>query len=398
MATADVIPQSAVRAFSSRRQGLSGSGFPSVLDAVRGTGGVFSSSPTCHLSLAARVPGFTVPDLEDELYDTRRVVRLRAQRQIAYLQPVDDLSWILAGTEPGLRGREAALRQLGVSYAEYERLAGTVEAGMGAEPMTLAQIKEAVPTVENARLVVGLMTREARLVRTKPRGTWRSESYGYARWGDWVASDMSPVQAAAGRVSLARRYFTAFGPATADDLRWWAGWNVAETKAALSALRGELTEVRLGYDVPDDSVPAFVLSADAEELASSVADPGVRLLPVWDAYAMGYKDRRRIVPPPLHARVIDPVGNATSMVLVDGVAAGVWEAAYDRLPEALVVRVALFGDTLAGRRGEIEGEAERVARALGAADVDVEWSGERKALADGVRNTYKAPIRLGVAA
>ncbi|GLZ75765.1 hypothetical protein Afil01_05720 [Actinorhabdospora filicis] len=397
MATADVIPLPATRAFSLRRQGLSGPGFATVVDAVRGTGGVYSSSPTCHLSLAARVTGFTIDDLEDELYETRRLVRLRAQRQMAYVQPVEDLPWILAAAEPGRRGRASALRQLNATYTDYERMAHKVETAMaGHEPMTLAAIKEAAPDVDDARLVVALMTRETRLVRTRPRGTWRSDSYGYARWGDWIGEAVSTVDTGEARAALARRYFTALGPATADDLRWWTGWTAGETKAVLFALRDELTEIRLGYEAPDDEVPAHVLTADLDELRASTVDPGVRLLPVWDAYPMGYKDRRRVVPPALHPRVIDPVGNATSMVLVDGEAAGVWQAGYDRLPGALVVSVALFSGAAGDRRGEIEAEAERLARSVGAADVDVEWAAERGALADGVRNTFMSPVSLGV--
>ncbi|GIG71400.1 DNA glycosylase AlkZ-like family protein [Phytomonospora endophytica] len=321
--TGPLITLDRLRAFGARRQGLGGPGFASVTEAVLGTGGVYGSSPTCYLSLAARIEGFVLADLDRELYDTRAVVRLRAQRQMAYVQPVGELPMFLAAARPGPKGVPTVLRQMGAEYADYEAAANRVEAVMtGREPMSVAEIRAELDE-EHLRLVVALMTRETRLVRTRPRGSWRSDGYGYARWSDWVGEPVAELGEAAARTDLARRYLSVLGPATPADLRWWAGWTAGETKAALAALAGETTPVRLQY--PDGDAEALVLSADLPELEDAAPLSGVRLLPMWDAYPMGHKDRRRIVAPDRHGQVIDPVGNATSMILAEGEAAGVWQ-------------------------------------------------------------------------
>lgn len=392
-ATGPLIPLDRVRAFGTRRQGLSGPRFGSVGEAVLGTGGVYSSSPTCYLSLAARVEGFTLDDLDRELYETRSVVRLRAQRQMAYVQPVAELPMFMAAARPGPAGRASVLRQMAATYAEYEATAARVEEVMaGREPMSVAEIRAELDE-ENLRLVVALMTRETRLVRTRPRGSWRSDSYGYARWRDWVGAPVDGLDAADARVALARRYLSVLGPATAEDLRWWAGWKVGETKAALAALDGETTVVRLGY--PEGAVEALILTVDLPAMEEAAPVDGVRLLPMWDAYPMGYRDRRRIVAPGRHGQVIDPVGNATSMILADGEAAGVWQAVWDELPSRLTVRAAPFAGV--ERWEEISAEAARLAEAVGASSLDVVREAERGPLTQGVRNTFMSPVSLGVA-
>lgn len=391
-ATGPLIPLDRVRAFSTRRQGLSGPRFGSVGEAVLGTGGVYSSSPTCYLSLAARVEAFTLGDLDRELYETRSVVRLRAQRQMAYVQPVAELPMFMAAARPGPAGRASVLRQMGATYAEYEAAAARVEEVMaGREPMSVAEIRAELDE-ENLRLVVALMTRETRLVRTRPRGSWRSDGYGYARWRDWVGAPVDGLDAADARVALARRYLSVLGPATAEDLRWWAGWKVGETKAALATLDGETAVVRLGY--PDGAVEALILGVDLPALEEAAPVGEVRLLPMWDAYPMGYRDRRRIVAPGRHGQVIDPVGNATSMILADGEAAGVWQAVWDGLPGRLTVRAAPFAGV--ERWEEISAEAARLAEAVGAEALDVVREAERGPLTQGVRNTFMSPVSLGV--
>lgn len=393
------------RAFVLAKQGLSRAGCKNVYDATLATAGVYGTAPTCYLSYAARVEAFQFAHLDEELYLRRRLVRLRCMRESAYIEPVEALPVIVAAT--GARVAQAAgrlIRLSGLSDGSYAALADRIEELLaGHPPATVAELRELLgtqvpPDRQALQYVVALMCRQTRLVRAEVRGSWRSDTYAYARWSDWVGAPAEEVEPETARAELAQRYLRAFGPATTADLQWWAGWSARETTAAVSALGDSVTTVTV-TDPEAAPVAAFVL-AD-EQPALSAADPedarGVRLLPVWDAYPMGYADRRRLVAASDYARIYDRAGNATSVVLVDGVAAGVWEFDYAANPPGgrLTVRVAPFGPTAVARWAEVEDAAARTAATIGADEPRVERAPQPGLLADGARNAFLAPIRLG---
>jgi hypothetical protein len=82
------------------------------------------------------------------------------------------------------------------------------------------------------------------------------------------------------------------------------------------------------------------------------------------------------------------------LVAVDGVAAGVWELAEAGDGE-VAVRVAPFSGAGPAWWSGVEEAAARIATMLGASAVRVERAERPGPLADGARNAFLAPIRLG---
>ena len=265
----------------------------------------------------------------------------------------------------------------------------------GRSPSTVREIRELLggdlPGGKSAlQMTVALLGRTGRIVRSEVRGSWRSDSYAYARWADWLCAPLEKIEPVAGRVELARRYLRATGPATTNDLKWWTGWTKRDTAAALAALGEEVAAVSL------DGADAWVVAGELHRLTG--IDPeegrGVRLLPVWDAYFMAYATspagRARQVAEADYGRVYDKSGNGTSTVTVDGMAAGVWELD----PDAGTVTVAPFGDVLVSRWGDLQAQVVRLSQAIGA-ELRLQRADEPGQLADGARNAYLAPISLG---
>jgi hypothetical protein len=379
------------RAFVVVKQGLGGADGPEdVRGVIEATAGVYGTAPTCYLACAARLDGFRVGDLDAELYERRSLVRLRCMRGSAYIQPAGALPAIVAATRVE-RALARNVKAAGIDTEQYERLAKRIEAELrGGEPATVAEIRALLGDAPaGLSEVVALMGRQSRLARATVKGGWRSDVYGYALWEEWLGEPLSEADPVDARAQLARRYLAAYGPATAEDLRWWAGWNAGETRAALAALGHDAVPVGL------DGAEALVLAGELDALGA--ADPeaarGVRLLPVWDSYLMGYRHRARQVAEADRANVYDRAGNGTSVVLVDGVAAGVWE-----LVEAdagtVAVRVAPFGRPAKSWWAGVEEAAGRIAAMLDAAELRVERAERPGPLADGARNAFLAPIRL----
>ncbi|HKC29045.1 MAG TPA: winged helix DNA-binding domain-containing protein, partial [Jatrophihabitans sp.] len=107
---------------------------------------------------------------------------------------------------------------------------------------------------------------------------------------------------------LARRYFAAYSPATAADFAAWSGLAGGQ---AISLIRDELKPVEY------DGWSGF-------RLGECEPQRGVRLLPAFDNYLIGYRDRSAIIDPDrvgsvYHGGLIRPT------VLVDGRVAGTWQ-------------------------------------------------------------------------
>jgi hypothetical protein len=387
------VPVARATAHVLAKQGLAGARLPAVSDAVVVTAGIYGTAPTCYLSAAARVDGFRLADLDAELYDKRSVVRLRCMRGMAYMEPLDLLPVLFACTgeapDKTLRriGKYSGLGEDGV-LALADRV---LDAMAGKPPMTVREIREAlgadVPGAkEGLQFTVAMLGRTGKVVRAEVRGSWRSDNYAYALWRDWVGAPVEEIDPAAARAELARRYLRAFGPATTDDLKWWSGWTKRDTVAALDAISDEVAPVSV------DGLDSWVLAAEHDVLTGTEPVPSVRLLPVWDTYLMAYATspagRARQVAEADYPKVYDKAGNGTSAVVVDGMAAGVWELD----PDAGTVTVAPFTDKM--RWAQVEAEVAGIAATIGL-DLRLDRAPAPGPLSAGPRNTFLSPITLG---
>jgi hypothetical protein len=141
------------------------------------------------------------------------------------------------------------------------------------------------------------------LLRRPLTGGWHQQGrYGY-RTAARVLAD-SPVDGEAAVTKLVRTHLAAFGPATRHDIAWWAGDGLRSIDAAVRRLGDELTSTPgpEGLDYLDLVEPP----------AGGDADPGVRLVPEYDALLLGYAPRSR-------ARFADPTLIAYSWNRANGV-------------------------------------------------------------------------------
>jgi hypothetical protein len=151
------------------------------------------------------------------------------------------------------------------------------------------------------------------------------------------------------RAELARRWLATYGPGTVADLKWWTGWTVAQTKAALAAVAA--VEVAL------DEGPGYVLRDDVDEVDPPA--PVAALLPALDATVMGWAGRDWYLGDH-RAALFDRNGNAGPTVWWDGRVVGGWA---QRADGEVVVR--FLEDVGAEARRAAGDEARRVQEWLG---------------------------------
>jgi hypothetical protein len=310
------------------------------------------------LSLLARVPGFERRHLEDALYRRHSLVRFRAMRGHVFIVRPSMLEVLFAATSPEiLRYSRHNLEVRGVEVAEYERLAERILELTAERPLSTRQIREDLGTSADIGAVVTLMCDEGLLLRDRPAGSWRDLRMTYApmeailpevRLGGMTRIDAT--------VELLRAYIRGFGPVAYRDAVWWTGVGARRIDPALEILGDEVVRVSLAGS--DDEHLIHAADVDELELVASGGARAITLVPCLDPYPMGYAVRDRYVSDADRPFVMDKSANTAPLILVDGVAVGVWDVGSDPDPEVLLH---VFGQDY----GDVHEAIEDRARAVG---------------------------------
>lgn len=325
------------------------------VEAVAAVVAMHASDPlTPFLGVRARVQGATVAALERALYEDRTLVRAHAVRRTLFVTTRTDAVVLAAAA-----GRDVAAK-------ERRRLEGWLAAELGPDAVAgwldevtgavRAALADGVPrsTTELTTLVPALglevtlgsgrwasrspvssrllfvLAMEGAVVRAAPAGTWRSSQYRWADAAAWFGTEPERLaDPAEAQVALTRRYLATHGPATVEDVRWWTGWTVRRTAAALAASGAEVVAL-------DDGGEGYVLSGDEAgddgHGPSGDGAPVVSFLPGLDPSPMGWKRREWFLGPddgPAASRVYDRNGNVGPTIWVDGRIVGGWAVRAD---------------------------------------------------------------------
>ncbi len=279
----------------------------SPTEAARDQVGLHTSDPaTPFLSAWARVEDLAIGDMEDCLYDHPSLFRVLGMRRTLFAVPADLVPLLHHGCALPLAAPE---RRRLAGYLETEGITddghgwieevgdATEEAIMARGEALATELREDVPDLKETLTFgrgkkwggkVGVSTRvlfllatEGRILRGRPRGTWRSGQYRWTAMERVMPGGIPELDPASARESLVERWLRAYGPGTEADLRWWTGWTLRNLRAALAAL--DLAEVEV------DTGPAWVMADDLEPVPS----PGrwAALLPGLDSTVMGWRER-----------------------------------------------------------------------------------------------------------
>jgi hypothetical protein len=173
-------------------------------------------------------------------------------------------------------------------------------------------------------------------------------SHAFALTRDWLGATAPRSLEGADRdvalAELARRYLAGHGPAAPSDLATWSGLPLRDARAGLGAIASELA--RRDDDLFDLAAP--------EPAPDAIP---ARLLPAFDPYLLGWRDRSFAVPA-AHAKRVHPGGGMLrATATVDGLAVGTWSAAGGK------VALELFGRSASSAaKAALHADADDVAR------------------------------------
>lgn len=182
-----------------------------------------------------------------------------------------------------------------------------------------------------------------------------------ARPDRWI-DGWQPVDEREALQEACRRYVRAYGPVRPGDFREWFAPQELEPAGA-RALFDSLAEELEPVDV--EGREAHVLTGDTAFAEAHT----VRLLPEYDVYVMGFRDREELVPETVKEQVAahgrgryeGPAG--VRFLVVDGVAAGLWER--KKRAKRIELRVTPVRKLSREERSALDAEADRIGTFLG---------------------------------
>ncbi|MEO3768231.1 winged helix DNA-binding domain-containing protein [Streptomyces sp. B5E4] len=308
------------------------------------------------LGLRARARGLTRTAVREALEDRRTLVRGWFMRGTLHLVPAADVHWLLALYGPRLVSRAARRhRDLGLDEDVYGRAERVVVDAVAAHgPLTRAELAERLARVgvEPEGQAPIHVIRRAALAGLVCHGPLRAGEPTYVALRDWLPPPAGPQPAGDAAVrELVRRYLRGHGPAAPDDFAVWSGlppgtarrvWPEAAPHEQGTDEQGtdEQGTGETGADGPDPS-------------------PDVRLLPAYDDYWLGWRDRDAAIPPDFVRAVRPGGGQIRAAVTVNGRAAGTWTG-----PRKGNVQVRMFAEGPDRAAADVTAETADVARFL----------------------------------
>jgi hypothetical protein len=246
----------------------------------------------------------------------------------------EQLDEVVAGIAAVLADAELTVTELDDAVAAVVG-AWAVERCMPAFQDRWPRWRQAVSTAADRGVLCFGADRDRKVTYTSPR-----------RW----LPGFAPAPGPAAQGALLRAYLWSYGPATAAHVARWLSAPVpwAAGLVAAEAAAGRIEEVP-GH--------GWVVAGDTGFPAGPVHR--VRLLPYFDAYAVGSHPRDRVFPGRAAERALtrSQAGNLP-VLLVDGVVGGVWHQR--RAGRYVDVTVEPLDELTADRRRALDAEVERV--------------------------------------
>lgn len=296
----------------------------------------------------------------DHAFADGSILRTHLLRPTWHFVSPDDIRWMLKLTAPRVQAVNAFMyRKEGLDKATFKKSNAALEKALrGGKQLTRTELASALDkagiSADGFRL--GYLMMYAELEGIICSGARRGKQFTYALLEERVrpAKVISHEEAL---IELVKRYFTTRGPATLQDFAWWSGLTMSDAKKGIEANQAYLASEAINgqaYWFTESKSPAKEKS------------PTAYLLPNYDEYFIGFKDRSAIgdVVKQSGIKGDDPTFFA-HLVILDGQIIGGWKRTIEK--NKVVVKLNLITKLTKDEHRAITDAAGRYGKFLGLA-------------------------------
>lgn len=267
-------------------------------------------------AMGIRLPGLSQATLQGSI-DRGEVIRTHVMRPTWHLVAAKDASWMLDLTAPHIqRLLTSRLKELELNPAILRKAAKVFEKNLrGNHHLTRDELLHLFEknklAAHDQRASHILMWAE--LEKIICSGAIRGKKNTYALFDERVTLKKK-FTCEEGLMNLAMRYFTSHGPATLQDFLNWSGLPVADGRNAIEMIQNDLFFEKI------DSQTFWFKDASIRPVRDSAY-----LLPAFDEFIIGYKDRSAYLPGKHKSTAIGVNGMFYPVIVVHGQVIGLWK-------------------------------------------------------------------------
>lgn len=273
-------------------------------------------------AIGLRVKGGTATSVQGAIA-ARGVVRTWMLRGTLHFVAGADLRWMLAlvGAR-NVAGAASRHRQLGLDQKVFDSCRKLFEKALAGTTLTRGALfallgEQGIETAGQRGIhILWRLAQDGVLCFSAHEG----KQPAFALLDDWLPQSAPALTRDEALARLCERYFAGHGPATVADFAWWAGLTLGDARRALAACEGlQPAEIEgQQFWMPEGLAPS--------------GRAGVHLLPGFDEYLLGYKERGAVLDEAYAGRVC-PGGNGVfkPMIVAGGRIVGTWQRGADGL-------------------------------------------------------------------
>ncbi len=277
--------------------------------------------------IGVRLPGSTDADIEKAIRN-KSIIRTTAFRGTLHLVAAADVRWMLQLIAPSIKTRMGSMmRKLEMDEALLQKTTQHIaKALQGGNHLTR---KELITLLQGK----GINTDDHRMNHIIYHaaingiicnGPLSGKQFTYTLLDEWLPG-AATYNKQTSLVTLAKRYFISHGPATLADFAQWAGLPVTDAKAGLEGAQAILKSLEVNNTT-------YWMGPGKKQTSYDTA----LLLPAFDEYFIGYKDRSTLIDMQFAKKVMTINGIFNPIMVSNGQVTGTWKRTFKKDSVAIV--------------------------------------------------------------
>jgi hypothetical protein len=269
-------------------------------------------------AIGARLGGCTEKSIQ-EAFNKGEILRTHVLRPTWHFVTPENIRWMLQlSAKQIMQSMKSRDRDLGITDEFYVNCYRIIEKALEKEnDLTREELTKALHDAgmkpDTPQMNHALTGAEANGIICS--GVMREKTQTYALLEKRVPP-AKPLTEEESLAKLTRIYFTGHAPASLPDFVWWSGLTVGEARRGLQAVQREfISETVNGqmYWMPD--------------IHFQPPENELHLLPAFDEYIVGYRDRTAVITSENHVKAISSNGVFRPVIIKDGKVIGLWKKA-----------------------------------------------------------------------